>query len=153
VAITRHLLQQAPEAILIPEEVRIDLAFVDLAREFSGDPQGRGLASVQRDRVFVGTVFVLNRETLRSWARQDGMRLPAATVRMPDPLEQRYQPLLFTTIRVYRDHVLEDYDSGLTCPRPPAIEGLFRPGDTIQFYYELGDRPRLNGEVLARHTA
>lgn len=104
----------------------------------------------QRSRIPVGPVFVLDRETVKSWEGYSGDWLPASAVRIPYPLEPRYQPMLFTTIRVYQNHVLKDYDSGLTCPRPPSIAGAIKPGDTIQFHYELGRRPRLSGKVLAR---
>ncbi len=146
VAITRHLLRQAPIAIVVPEEVRIDLALVDPSREFAfeGSEQNRGL--VQRDRIPVASVFVLNRETVASWEGSFSNLIPASTVRLPDPLEQRYQLMLFTVIRVYKSETLKDYDSGLTCPRQPSIEGNIRPGETIRFSYELGDHPRLKGK-------
>jgi hypothetical protein len=56
--------------------------------------------------------------------------------------------MLFTVIRVFRDHVLRDYDSGLTCPRLASINGRFAAGATIRFYYALGNHPRLQGEVV-----
>jgi hypothetical protein len=67
-------------------------------------------------------------------------------------MEPQYQPMLFTTIRVFGNHVLKDYDSGLTCPRRPLIEGAIKPGATIQFHYELGSRPRLNSKVTGSVT-
>jgi hypothetical protein len=147
VAITRHLLKQSPHAILLPEEVRIDLALVDVSREFNLEVQEQPRGSIQRDRIPIAPVFVVNRETVNSWDGNCSDRLPAATVRIPDPLEPRYQPMLFTTIRIYGNHILKDYDSGLTCPRPPSVLGAIKPGEAIQFHYELGCRPRLIGEV------
>ena len=104
---------------------------------------------IQHDRIPVASVFVVNRETVKSWEDNCSNRLTASTVRMPDPLEQRYQPMLFTKIRVYQNHILRDYDSGLTCPRILSIKDAIQSGDTIQFYYELGSRPHLAGEVCA----
>jgi hypothetical protein len=147
VAIARHLLKQAPEAVLIPEEVRMDLMLVDAAHEFDLKTGEGSREPIQRDRVHVGTVFTLNRKTVKEWENSPGVQLPGATIRMPDAVESRYQPLLFTTIRVYGDHRLKDYDSGLTCPRQPTIEGGIKPGTAIQFEYELGDHPRLHGKV------
>jgi hypothetical protein len=102
VAITRHLLKQCPQAILLPEEVRIDLTLVNPSREFNleGREQNR---SLQRDRIPVAPVFVLNRETVKSWERIPADRLPASAARIPYPLESRYQPMLYT-IRIYEDH-------------------------------------------------
>jgi len=150
VAITRHLLKQAPHAILVPEEVRINLSLVDPSNEFDMDGLEQSRDPIQRDRIDVASVFVVNRETVNSWDNNFSDRLLASTIRIPDPLEQQYQPMLFTVIRVYKNHILKDYDSGLTCPKSLSFEDAFQPGDTIQFYYELGSRPRLNGEVRAR---
>jgi hypothetical protein len=150
VAITRHLLMQAPHAILVPEEICIDLTLVDPSCEFDLDGFEQNRDPLQRDRIPVASVFVVNRETVTSWGSNCKNRIPASIVRIPPSLEQRYQPMLFTVIRVYKGHILKDYDSGLTCPRPPSVEGTFRPGETIHFYYELGDHPRLKGKSSGR---
>ena len=152
VAITRHLLVQAPNATLVPDEVRVDLVLVNPSREFSLDGPERNGGDLQRDRIPVGSVFVLNRETVQSWKSIRGNRLPGSAVRLPDSIPHRYQPMLFTNIRVYQDHLLMDYESGLTSPRTFSSEGDSRTGDTIQFHYELGQRPRLIGEVCARSS-
>jgi len=148
VAITRHLLPQAPEAILIPEEVQVDLELVDPASEFNFDDLERN-EEVQRDRIPVASVFVVNRETVNLWKNNHSNRLPGSSIRIPDSMEQWFQLMLFTKIRIYKNHCLKDYDSGLTCPRILSIEGLLNAGDAIQFHYELGRQPRLKGEVCA----
>jgi hypothetical protein len=150
VAITRHLLKQAPRAILIPEEVCIELTLVDPSCEFDLDGLERKRGTIQRDRIPVAPVFVVNRETVKSWDGNRSNQLTASTVRMPDFLEQRYEPMLFTVIRIYKNHVLKDYDSGLTGPRPLSVVCAIKPGDTIQFHYELGSHPRLTAQVCAR---
>lgn len=151
VAIVRHLLKQAPDAILVPEEVRIDLVLVNPAREFDlRAPEQRG-ERWQRDRIGVAPVFVLNRETVASWNGVEGDHLPACAARLPTTLGPEYRPMLFTTIRVYGACVLEDYDSGLTCPRRLQVEGRIEPEDIVQFRYVLGQQPRLHCEILERH--
>ncbi len=150
VAIIRHLLKQAPQAILVPEEVRIDLMLVNPLREFDLQSVEENRDPVRRDRIAFASVFVVNRETVNSWDSNCGKRLPASTIQIPDPLEQSYQPMLFTVVRIYKNHILKDYDSGLTCPRSLSIDDVFKPGDTIQFYYELGSHPRLKGKVLIK---
>lgn len=152
VAVARHLAPQAPKAILIPEEVRIDLVLVDPSCEFDFDGLQRNGGDIQRDRIPVAPVFVLNRDTITSWNGLCTDRLPGSAARIPDFMEQRYQPMLFTTVRVYQDHVLKDYDSGLTYPRVFSNKVAIRAGDTIQFHYELGRQPRLSGEVCDKGT-
>jgi hypothetical protein len=151
VAITRHLVAQAPNAVLIPEEVRVDLTLVDPSSEFDVDHLGRGEGAAQRDRIPVTSVFVVNRKTVDSWKGNCSNLLPGSAGRLPDSMEQRYQPMLFTTIRVYKNHILKDYDSGLTCPKRLSIEGSIKAGDTIQFHYELGQQPRLRSTNKSHH--
>lgn len=150
VAITRHLLKQAPNAILIPEEVCINLMLVDPSREFDLHGLEQNRAPIDRDRINVAPVFVINREAVNSWSSNYGNRLPASVVRIPDQLERHYQPMLFTVIRIYKNHVLKDYDSGLTCPKMLSINDAIKPGDTIQFHYKLGNHPCLHGEICER---
>lgn len=140
VAVTRHLLRQAPQAILVPEEVRIDLELMDYEDH--------------EDRIPVGSIFAVNRQTVASWSDMEGLRLPASRVRLPKPVEQRYEPMLLTTIRVYKDHVLQGDDSDyLTSPRYLSIEDPLSPGDTVQFHYELGARPGLKGAKSAASSS
>ena len=61
-------------------------------------------------------------------------------------MEPRYQPMRFTEITVYRDHVLRDYDSGLSYPRQLVSRDAVGPGDTVRFAYQLGAHPRLVAE-------
>ena len=146
VAITRHLLSQAPNAILIPEEVRIEVQLVDPAKEFELDglsPEGKPL---QRDRIAAGPVFVVNRESVNLWKHISGNRLPGLAVRIAESEGQRYQPMLFTKICTYQKHILQDYDSALTCPKTLSTEKTIKAGDTIQFHYELGAHPRLRSQ-------
>lgn len=147
VAITRHLLHQVPNAILIPEEVQINLHWVDTSREFDlnstslNDGPGRG------NRIPVGTAFVLNRKSVDSWKHITGDRLPGSVLPIPDFPGQRFQLMLFTNIRIYSTHLIKDYDSGLTCPRIFTCGEEINPGDFIKFHYEVGPQPRLVGKV------
>ncbi|MGJ8677015.1 MAG: hypothetical protein ACSHX0_05825 [Akkermansiaceae bacterium] len=148
VAITRHLLQQAPNAILVPQEVCIDLQLVDPSREFNlASPQG-DVAPLNRDRVPLGPVFVVNRQTISSWSSTVSDVIPGCTTHISEAWDERYQPMLCTTICVYQDQVLKDYDSGLTCPRSLTIEGKVHPGDTLHCSYLLGSNPRLDFQRL-----
>ena len=142
VSITRHLLSQASSAILIPEEVCVNLTFVDPSKEFNFDGLGVNGGDIKQDRIPVGSVFVLNRETVCSWQGNSSCRLPGSSVRVPDSVKQRYQPMLFTGIRVYQKHILKDYDSGLTYPRAlstgGAVEEQLRLVIPFDFITNLG---------------
>lgn len=136
VAITRHLAAQAPDAVLIPETVRIELRLVDPAAAF-GDAD-RCEAEEER----LGPVFELSRRSLPSFPA-DGEVLSGASVVLPDPWPGHLQAMLFTTIRVHGEHRLEARDSGLTSPRVLPFDGPVRPGDRLRFSYHLGRDPQL----------
>ena len=144
VAITRHLLQQAPDATFVPEEVSIDLMLVDPSREFNLATPDDEAEPVDRDRVPLGSVFVVNRQTVSSWSGTEADVIPGSTVQIPDSWYDRYQPMLFTTICVYQKHIIREYDSGLTCPRSLATVGSIHAGDLLQCSYVLGGDPHLN---------
>jgi hypothetical protein len=146
VALTRHLLQQAPGAVLIPQEVRVELMLVDPAPESDRNALQPKRAYVRRDRIAIGPLFVLNSDTVNSWRGHGDERLPAASVRIPDAVDDRYEPMLFTTVHVYGSQVLRDYDSRITRPRRLNVQRSVRAGDSIHFYYELGTHPRLSAD-------
>lgn len=148
VAVARHLLYQAPDAILVPEEVNIQLILVDMSREFALNDQQQGnIKPIQRKRIPVSSVFVLNKEMIISWGTDNTDKLPATTVKMPDNINSTYKPMLFTVIKTYEDHVLKDYDSGLTCPKSLPVDREIKSGDKIKFHYKLGNYPKLIGTI------
>lgn len=142
VAVTRHLITQAPEAILIPEEIHIDLRLVNSSREFSTNDE-----NLQRERIPLGDIFRLSRETVQQWDESMLHQLPAESVEIPETWSpSTHEPRLFTTIKTYGEHILEDYSTSLTCPKPLKIP--VNPGDRIQFHYELSNWPKLHGEIV-----
>ena len=130
VSVVRNLCAQAADAVVIPHRVRIDLALVNASRDFPVGENG-----VERDRIAVGTVFVLDRAT-------DPKPI---VVTLPEFDERRYQPMLVTTVQIYGDYSLADYDSGTTLPR--KVDNI-AAGDTVEFVYEIGPEPRLTTRVI-----
>ncbi len=141
VAIMRHLLRQAPDAIIVPEWVRVDAFLVDTSKEVDVImPEQEG---AHPDRIPVGTVFELNAETIRSWVSLTGDHLPAAAIDIPPPPEPHYRPYLFTTITTYGKHVLQTHDCSLTGIREIPVNDAAIAGKTSQFHYQLGAAPGL----------
>lgn len=143
VAITRHLLAQAPEALLIPEEVGVDLNWVDPVVEFGELPPEEERAR----RIAGGRAFSLNRETILAWRDGGKEWLPGNTLRTPQEIGSRHQPQWFTRMQIFGQQGLDYYDSGLTHPRSAGIAGRLRPGCRVRVMYRLGERPELVGEV------
>jgi hypothetical protein len=150
VAIMRHLLGQAPDAVIVPESVRVDAFLVDTSKEpdlivpKSEDPSGKW----QPDRIPVGPVFELNVSTIRSWASLSDDRLPAAVIRLPPPPDPSYRPFLFTTIATHGEHVLLTHDCNLTGIREITDIDNLSAGRTVEFHYRLGAAPCLVAQVV-----
>jgi hypothetical protein len=148
VAVTRRLLEQAPNAALIPEEILIELVLVDSSRELNLEITEQERETIRKERIHVGTVFTLNSESVALWKDDASRRLPASRLLLPATIPAGYQPMLATLIRTYGSHMLQNLESGLTIPRPLSTTGSFAQGDTIQFHYQTGNNPRLECEVI-----
>ncbi|PYS99402.1 MAG: hypothetical protein DMF63_12360 [Acidobacteria bacterium] len=135
IAVVTNLHAQAAAALLIPEKLTIELALVNRSNEFSPDEE-----VPERDRILVDTVLRFDRDTL-------GTGLVPAAVTIPDFDSSRYQPMLLTTVQVYGNHILRDYDSGITCPKKLHAPRSPQPGDKIEFTYQLGNSPRLIARI------
>lgn len=141
VAVAMQLFREAPDATMIPDEVRIDLVLINQSREFTFDGS-MDSDEIVRDRIDVGEVFVLNKSALESWV-QSAERPPLRSLTFPEFDEQIYRPMLTTTIRVYGEHLLKDYDAGITCPKALPSDVDTKSGATLEFSYEIGERPGL----------
>ena len=146
VAVTRHLIRQAPRALLVPEEIRVDLMFVDPASEF-GVPDPSGAHPKARHRVPLGTVFTLNRKTALSWTDIRGPCLPAASISAPPDIGPGFEPMLYTAIDVFGQHRLGYYSDGLTTPKRLGVAEAIRQGDLLEFHYRLGPHPGLAVQI------
>lgn len=139
VPMTRWLMAQAPDAILVPQEIKIELTLVDLSREFDFEEQG--ITKKRSERL---EVFSITKEKVIEWL---GLQhsLPGSKITIP-AFEPQMQGMLFTNIQVYGKHKLKDYHCGLTSPQywsVPVVEG-----QEWQFNYHLTDSPRLTWEQL-----
>ena len=143
VAVSRTLMSRWPTSLLVPEQIDIRLTLVNVAREFAFDG-----AELKLDRIELGTVFTLSRDSIAAWIECGDEQLPAATVKLPEYDENRYTPRLFTDISVFGEHRLSNRDSGLTIPKPLGRHGEFGPGDTVRFRYILGNEPHLSAEKV-----
>jgi len=148
VSIARHLMAQAPGALLLPEAVTIYALLVNPAKEYGFiEYEGDETGPHEPDRIHLGTAFELSAEAIASWPKDERRSLPAATVKVPARVETKYSPALHTTVRVFGDHVLSLRDSGLTLPKPIATDGALRGGERLHFHYRLGPHPALVCEI------
>ena len=132
---------QAPNAILLPELVRIDAYLIDPGREYGFVEYDPDDERSKPDRIHLGTVFELSAASIHSWPINETDALPAQSVQIPERKEERYIAALYTSITVFGTHELGVRDSGLTLPKPIATDGALHGGETLQFSYRLGPRP------------
>ena len=144
VAVSQHLIAQAPKAILIPQEININLVMVDTNKEFSFNGNKE-----EQDRILIDTVLTVNKRMLQRWATKDVRELPSTIITVPSSQTNQYHLKLFTEIITYKENILKDYDSGLTCPKIPNLNRSIKAGDQIEFSYQLGTQPTLLGKVTS----
>ncbi len=143
VSIARHLLKQAPTALMVPQSVSVEVCLINWSREhvlMPADFVGE-FPEPDRDRIYLGKIFELDAANIQNWEGIEGDTLPAGKVKIPSSLERKYKPCLLTNITVYGQHRLQNYDCSLTLPQ--RLRGKIEAGDELQFYYQLGNNPQL----------
>lgn len=145
VAICRNLMLQVPDAIMIPQDICIELALINPSKEhvlLPSDHQG-DIPSPQRERKKLGSIFHLNKKTIASWGKQDNGLLPANSIALPQDIKEHQEPRLLTTITVFKDITLTDYQCNLTLPTKLTLQHPLQLGQDLHFYYQLGMHPKL----------
>ena len=150
VALTRRLAPQLVSGgILIPERVRLAACLADMSAEFSFQDPDRTEQSAdsapQRRRVDLGTLLELTANRLRFGPTSaDGLEDSSTiTLVIPDAVVDVPDLMVRTTVQVFGDHRLDDYDSGITYPTLIHHLGRIRAGDHLEFTYEEGPSPVL----------
>ncbi|MGZ5049633.1 MAG: hypothetical protein ACXWF8_04070 [Methylobacter sp.] len=149
VSIARHLLAQAPNALMVPESVSVEACLLNPSKEHAPvhPEQPEKLIEPKRDRIYLGQVFELSAENIKQWANIMEDQLPAARIEIPASLPEHYQPRLLTGITVYGQIRLKDYESSLNIPQRLPGKTALSGGEVLQFHYRLGPYPGLNYEM------
>lgn len=154
VAITLNLASQLYEnGILIPQEVIINAFVSDPAVEFSEKDKNKRstdfLDEIKSRRTSLGKVFSLGLTKINECKDENGeidtaeiFKLEAGEIIMPKSVRQDDALMLATRIIVYKDIVIEEYESGLTAPFIYDKEYNKQPGAVLKFYYEISEYPR-----------
>jgi hypothetical protein len=154
VAITMNLASQlCPGGIFLPERITIDCCLCDLTKEFPSSPAEADAADAlsrsggDRVRVNLGRVLELtagNCHNLLAAGKSDahgGTSLPPKILNVSEDVDGNVYLMLSTTITVFDSIALDDYESGLTCPKILYDVGKMQGGKAVEFEYHLGDRP------------
>ena len=147
VAITRNLAPQLRRGgIFIPEQITIAACLYDPSKEFlllpADFPEAAdSLGSSQSNRVRINLGPVLEIISEKASALSGDTHLPPVVFDIPRQVVDRLRLLLQTRVRVFGDVVLDEYESGITCP---LIVPAFDPagcGSRVEFIYSLGSEP------------
>jgi hypothetical protein len=154
VAITMNLAPQlCPGGIFLPERITVDGYLCDLTKEFPSLPAGAVAADSlsgggsDRVRVNLGRVLELTAGSCRNLLASSNSDEHGVTSLVPKLLnvskdvDGEFYLMLSTAITVFDSIALDDYESGLTCPRILYDVGKTHGGKVIEFEYHLGDKP------------
>jgi len=118
VAISHKLMGQlGDEAVMIPEEVALNLYLVnnDLRMDYKLSKASK--TSCYQD---LGPVFVLNNETIAAnrelfWSEFPEVEFPEVEIELPKGAQRKFDfVMLNTNIKIYKEHILDTDQSGLT---------------------------------------
>ncbi len=155
VAITMNLAPQlCPGGIFLPERITVDCYLCDLTKEFPSLASGaegadsRSAGGADKVRVKLGRLLELTagggRNPPASGAGDEGRGTSPALkllLNVPEDLDGEFDLMLLTAVTVFDSIALDDYESGLTCPRILYDAGKTHGGKVIEFEYQLGDKP------------
>src|SRR5215213_3091186 len=145
VAITMNLAPQLwPGGIFLPERISINCYLCDPAKEFPALPVKADAAD--RVRIKIGSVLELTAGSCRNLLAIDSddhgeISLTPKLLNISEDVEGEFYLVLTTTITVFDSIALNDYESGLTCPRILYDAGKMQRGNFIEFKYHLGHKP------------
>src|SRR5215208_2576787 len=131
VAITFNLAPQLRQGgIFIPEKICVHACFYNPVLESR---------QVNMARTDLGPILELTAEDLH--ALSDEVCLPAVALDIPGESNKSLGLMLLTTVKVFESVVLDEYESGITCPVILHDFSWTKGGTRIEFVYFLGAEP------------
>ena len=163
-AITMNLAPQlCAGGIFLPERIAVDCYLCDLTAEFPALAANADAADIlptggrDKVRLNLGRILELTAGSCRnllassSNARHGETSLPRKQLlNVPDNLDGEFNLMLMTAITVFDSISLDDYESGLTCPRILSDVGKVRGGEAVDFEYHLGGNSGFRYRLYAR---
>ena len=152
VAITMNLVPQlCPGGIFIPESITIHCYLCDPAKEFAAFvPDLNAAASLSARggrRIYLGPVLELtagNCTELLTVATSDApgpASLVPKVLKISEEVDSQFCLMLSTAVTVFDSIVLDESESGLTCPEFLFGAGKMQKGKRIELAYHLGGKP------------
>ncbi len=142
VSITLNLApQMVPEGIFIPEKVIISLRAINSANDYLR--LTNRLPENGKVELHLHDMFTLEKNCPNLVdTKSNGRQICLEDIIIPQIPEEFDQLKLFTEIKVYNNHFLKAYESGLTSPLDFKIDEV-KEGDSISLMYQIGHVPEL----------
>jgi hypothetical protein len=142
VSITLNLApQMVSGGVLIPEEVILSLRAINTANDYLR--MTNRLPENGNVELHLQDIFVLDKNCLNLVdTESNGVQICLEDIIIPRIPQQFDQLKLFTEIKIYNNHVLKAYESGLTSPLDFKIDEVTK-GDVISFMYNISHVPEL----------
>lgn len=155
VAITMNLASQlCIGGIFLPERITVDCYLCDPTKEFPALPAKADTADTlpaggrDKVRVNLGRILELTAGSCRNLLasgnnaeHRETPLTPKQLLNVPNGLDGEFNLMLLTAITVFDSIALDDYESGLTCPRILYDVGKMHGGETVEFEYHLVGKP------------
>ncbi|MCV2487575.1 hypothetical protein OD917_21750 [Flavobacterium sp. SH_e] len=146
VAISRNIIKQLPcEAIFIPQEIRINLAytFFDFEPSLRVDVnEVKGYKKMQPypHKVFVDRLFTINKEHFDR--ENNDSRIESTFYTLPDIFENYPDVCLFTEIKIFEDIELQTAESYITNPYCLVSMYGIKDYSEIKLVYDFSETPK-----------
>ena len=140
VAVMQNLIPQlSKDCIFIPEEISINASLI------TPWIQMESLSYYQNEQALLeryplGNVFKLGKLTIQNLSEHKVVEIPDEIARFP-------LLKLFTTVKVYRDEVLIDNDSGITLPKQ-YYDFREKAAREVEFWYTGGENPQIESRIV-----
>lgn len=157
VAIFHNIEDQLSEGgVLVPEEIVVKMEWIDPQWEFNEiRPMERrvSLAEIREKRNVIGEVFRLSKATIPSQRKALLASGAAQTIKgdvlvFSSELPPHRGAFLTTSIRVFGEHIIDEYDDGLTFPKNMSHEVCMRPGNSVQCDFVIDSSPHFRVQKI-----
>ncbi|QSB28985.1 hypothetical protein [Flavobacterium sp. CLA17] len=153
VAITKNIVRQlTSDAILIPEEIRIDLVYTFFAYEpylkNTLEVKGRNEMQPYANNVFVDRLFTINKEHFDR--KESSSKFESRFYKLPDSFSNHPDVCIFTEIKIFDDMELKTAESYITNPFcVVSMYGLSAYSE-IQLVYDYSEIPQWSYNLKER---